>query len=220
MRKGALLLASAMLAVLLAGGVAWAATINCSPDRFYCGGTDEPDSIYGNDGRNRINALDGNDEMFGRGGVDLFNGGGGDDLAKGGAGADRVPTSPQIGGDDRVYGGPGDDVFSDEVGPNVLSGGPGNDSLYGHSKLVGGRGDDEIYGHARNEETNEEEPRGILGGPGNDQVNSDGDTNDKIYVADGERDRVECGGGKDTVYFDRGTDRFVDNSGCENRIPK
>jgi len=119
-----------------------------------------------------------------------------------------------------MYGGPGNDRFSEEVGRNVLSGGSGNDYLYGHSKLVGGRGDDDINGHARNEETPDEGPRGILGGPGNDFVSSEGDTNDTIYVADGERDTVGCGEGTDKVYFDKGKDKFLDDSGCENRVPK
>ena len=26
--------------------------------------------------------------------------------------------------------------------------------------------------------------------------------------------------GTDTVYFDKGLDRFVDNSGCEKRVPR
>ncbi|HET7272775.1 MAG TPA: calcium-binding protein [Rubrobacter sp.] len=220
MRKSGLLLAAVVLVVLLASGVAWAATINCSPDRFYCGGTNERDTIYGTDGRNRINAWEGNDRMIGKGGVDLFNGGNGNDVAKGGSGADRVPTSPQILGDDRIYGGPGNDTFSDEVGRNLLSGGPGADYLYGHSKLVGGRGDDYIKGYARNYDTTDEGPRGILGGAGRDLIRSEGTTNDTIYISDGERDTVGCGGGKDTVYFDKGVDKFIDSSGCENRIPK
>ena len=49
---------------------------------------------------------------------------------------------------------------------------------------------------------------------------SEGGTNDTIYVSDGERDTVSCGGGKDTVYFDKGLDKFRLHSGCENRIPK
>jgi Ca2+-binding RTX toxin-like protein len=90
--------------------------------------------------------------------------------------------------------------MDDDAGRNVLSGGPGDDLIYGHSKLVGGRGDD-ITGHARNYEINDEGPRGILGGPGNDTVRSEGTTNDTIYVSDGERDTVVCGGGTDRVYF-------------------
>ncbi|CAN5779996.1 hypothetical protein BH18ACT11_BH18ACT11_21460 [soil metagenome] len=108
----------------------------------------------------------------------------------------------------------------EDAGRNVLSGGPGKDYLYGHSKLVGGRGDDYITGYARNYETTDEGPRGILGGPGFDQIRSEGTTNDTIYISDGERDTVKCGGGTDTVYFDKGIDKFVINSSCENRIPK
>jgi hypothetical protein len=52
-------------------------------------------------------------------------------------------------------------------------------------------------------------------------VSSEGDINDTVYILDGERDVVEdCGDGTDTVYFDEGLDKFVDNSGCEKRVPK
>lgn len=46
MRKSAWLLASAVLTVLLASGVAWAATIRC-PDESRCEGTSGLDTIYG-----------------------------------------------------------------------------------------------------------------------------------------------------------------------------
>jgi Ca2+-binding RTX toxin-like protein len=263
MRRSALLLTSLVLAVLLASGVAWAATINCraSADRCYGtngsdtingsgvrdiiygdalygttidradiiygnGGADKisggagADDVYGNDDKDVIYGNDGKDTLRGNEDDDEFFGGDEDDVIKGGAGADRVSTTQQILGDDRMYGGPGNDSFSDEVGRNVLSGGLGNDYLYGHSRLVGGKGDDDIVAHARNEETADEGPRGILGGPGNDYVNSQGGTNDTIYVSDGERDTVGCGRGTDTVYFDKGIDKFLDNSGCENRVPR
>ena len=48
MRKSVLLLLTSMaLAVLLAGGMALAATVNCSPDAYKCGGTSSPDTLYG-----------------------------------------------------------------------------------------------------------------------------------------------------------------------------
>ena len=51
-------------------------------------------------------------------------------------------------------------------------------------------------------------------------MDSQGGTNDTIYISDGERDTVSCGGGTDTVYFDKGLDKFKLHNGCENRIPK
>ena len=49
---------------------------------------------------------------------------------------------------------------------------------------------------------------------------SEGETNDTIYVSDGKRDVVDdCGGGTDTVYFDEGLDD-VDQTSCENLVPR
>jgi len=81
-------------------------------------------------------------------------------------------------------------------------------------------GADRCYGTNGSDTINGSGPRGILGGPGNDTVRSTGATNDTIYVSDGERDTVGCGGGTDTVYFDKGVDTFIDNSSCENRVPR
>ena len=122
----------------------------------------------------------------------------------------------EIDRDDTIYGRPGADYLYDASGRNNIEGGPGTDFVAGHSRLLGGTGDDRISG----ETGVVGGPRGILGGAGEDCVDSREDTNDTIYVSDGQRDTVGCGDGTDTVYFDKGIDKFVDNSGCENRVPK
>ncbi|MBA2713700.1 MAG: hypothetical protein H0U55_09140 [Rubrobacteraceae bacterium] len=63
-------------------------------------------------------------------------------------------------------------------------------------------------------------PRRILGGPGEDFVYSQDETDDTIYVSDGEPDVVDdCGDGTDTVYFDGGLDE-VNQTTCENLVPR
>jgi Ca2+-binding RTX toxin-like protein len=70
MRKSALIF-SAVLVLLLASGVAWAATVDCADaSTVFCRGTDGPDTIYGTDGQDAISARDGADKVYGRGGND------------------------------------------------------------------------------------------------------------------------------------------------------
>ena len=90
-------------------------------------------------------------------------------------------------GDDRVLGGGGRDCLEGQAGNDVLLGQAGAD------RLVGGPGADRLVGGAgRNS---------VSGGRGNDRVNA----------ANGVRDRVDCGRGRDTVTADR-ADRL---HGCE-----
>ena len=68
-----------------------------------------------------------------------------------------------------------------------IEGGRGNDTI------LGGNGDDKLYGDAGNDV--------ITGGAGADKVYG-GAGSDSIDVADGERDRVDCGDGNDRVVAD------------------
>jgi hypothetical protein len=89
--------------------------------------------------------------------------------------------------------------------------------MYGHNRLYGGPGDDTVVGYyARGKG---ERYRTLNGGSGNDRIRSYSGANDTIYAVDGERDRISCGQGTDTVYFDRGVDS-VNPLNCENRRPR
>ena len=111
-------------------------------------------------------------------------------------GNDRIAGGP---GRDCLEGGPGRDRLSGGLGRDVLIGGPGRD------RLVGGPGADRIndapsayaYGGLASG-TNH-----VWAGPGADVVN----------VANGRRDVVRCGGGRDRVSADR-ADKLI---GCERR---
>jgi len=77
-----------------------------------------------------------------------------------------------------------------------LAGGGHDDVIFGlggNDTLLGGAGDDRIYGGAGNDV--------ITGGAGADQLFG-GPGSDTIYAADGERDTIDCGPGRDRVVAD------------------
>ena len=213
------MLASLATALLLAGGVALAITRDCRAGADYCIGTADNDTLNGSPERDKIYGKGGNDALRGYGEEDVLSGGNGDDMVRGGAEDDRMPSTPGV---DKLYGGPGNDRIedhsydnSDNHDPNLLSGGSGDDYLYGYNKLYGGSGDDVIHGSS----TEAGFRRIIVGGPGEDDIRSYVYTSDTIRAADDERDTVNCGGGTDTIYFDRGLDE-VNPLSCENRHPQ
>ncbi|HEX6710278.1 MAG TPA: calcium-binding protein [Rubrobacter sp.] len=233
MKKTVLLFASMIAALMPASGLALAATIDCSAGLDSCVGTDGPDSIKGSEERDRIFGLGGDDTLLGNGGNDRLTGGSADDTIKGNGGEDRLIGGPDndtmnggTGGDilasspgnDKLYGSsnPGGtkDYVYDWEGRNVLSGGAGDDHLYGHNRISGGSGDDVMRGSRPN---GAERIRTMSGGPGTDQISSEGFVKDTIYAQDGEKDFINCGGGIDVVYFDTGIDSASVKT-CENRI--
>jgi hypothetical protein len=124
-----------------------------------------------------------------------------DDRLRGGEGVDLIRA---LAGDDKVlgwaagdclYGGPGDDFLLGNSGGDLISGGPGDDRILG--------GLPEFDPH-RGRDT-------ISGGPGRDTIFA-GAADDVVRAADGERDRVDCGGGRHDVAF---VDAPDDVSGCE-----
>ncbi len=89
--------------VVLVAGAALAVTKMC-PGK--CRGTAD-DGLVGGSRANTIYAEDGNDRVLGRGGEGALKGGNGHDEVYGQEGNDRVKGSA---GTDEVYGGPGDDL--------------------------------------------------------------------------------------------------------------
>jgi RTX calcium-binding nonapeptide repeat (4 copies)/WD40-like Beta Propeller Repeat len=90
----------------------------------------------------------------------------------------------------------GGDLFSGRASGDVISGGRGVDCLSGgpgKDKLSGGGAGDRLSGGAG--------PDKLTGGKGKDKL-SGGPGNDTADVADGKRDRVNCGKGEDTVRAD------------------
>ena len=88
---------------------------------------------------------------------------------------------------------------------NYLAGGGHDDKIFGfagNDTLLGGGGDDRIYGGAGNDV--------ITPGAGADRVYA-GPGSDTIHAADGERDVIDCGPGRDHAVVDA-VDKTVD---CE-----
>ena len=104
MRKTAVLFALTFGFVLLVAGTAFAVSKMC-PDN--CRGTADDDRLVGSSRANTIYAEDGNDRVLGRGGEDALKGGDGRDEVYGQEGNDRVEGSGAV---DEVHGGPGDDL--------------------------------------------------------------------------------------------------------------
>ena len=195
MKKRALFLLAVVAATLVvASGVALAATIQC-PNRAdgTCIGTKKADTMKGTPQPDQIRA---------RSGDDLVKAGGGDgDFSIGGPGADRIRG--QAGADQVIGGGirgnfeTGDLFFADNK-DDVVRGGGGDDPTIaggygkgGEDKLFGGKGNDTLYAAQR-------------GFPyrGHVQVN---------------KEIVDCGPGKnDVAYYDKGVDVVKDN--CERKI--
>jgi Ca2+-binding RTX toxin-like protein len=115
MRRAAILLATIALAVVVGGGVAVAATIQC--DGGFCSGTNRPDSIFGTNRHDAIFARDGGDFVSGARGADNLNGERGNDEVLGGRGDDWVKGGR---GHDVAGGGPGNDWITGGSGDNVI----------------------------------------------------------------------------------------------------
>lgn len=108
MRRTFLLLVSAALALVLAGGVALAATtIYCTVAKS-CQGTGGDDVIYGTESRDTIIPYDGNDWVEANGGNDEVRHSFGDDTIYGGAGDDTLRGGR---GTDEIWGGAGKDLI-------------------------------------------------------------------------------------------------------------
>jgi RTX calcium-binding nonapeptide repeat (4 copies) len=126
----------------------------------------------------------GSEALSGTAGNDVIEGAHGNDVIHGAPGNDRICGGP---GNDVIQGGPGNDMIEGGNGNDVIHGGPGNDVIYG------GNGNDVIYGGPGNDV--------IHGGNGNDVIEG-GRGSDTIYAADGRRDLIDCGAGRDTAIVD------------------
>jgi Ca2+-binding RTX toxin-like protein len=96
MRKTLLLLTTMALALLVAGGVALAATVTCQVG-VVCNGTSDADTITGTTSNDTINGLEGNDLIKARDGLDKIDGGPNNDTMNGGPGNDTYKFFPNWG---------------------------------------------------------------------------------------------------------------------------
>lgn len=145
-------------------------------------GTAEPEAIYGRGG---------DDSISGGGGDDDLDGGPGSDLLRGGEGRDAVSYGGSVGVEATIDGVADDGTAGekDNIGLDV-------------EDLFGTESDDKLTGSAA---ANTLDGAGgadrLDGGPGPD-VLIGGDGPDTITARDAEIDRIECGGGFDSVTVD------------------
>jgi hypothetical protein len=166
MRRTILLLTTMALALVAAGGTAWAFDCGAGScfgtpgdDRMI--GTAAGEGLHGRGGDDLIRGKDGNDFLTGDTGDDAVLGGSGDDLVEGNRGGDLLVGGS---GADRVEGGRGNDALVDGLGRDVFEGGPGNDeiappgvgpgppALYRQSdSVICGPGEDRVIAHPLDE---------------------------------------------------------------------
>jgi Ca2+-binding RTX toxin-like protein len=224
-------LAAASACLLSTAAVAFGAGPSGDFDRPDVIGTEAADTLQGSIGSERIFALGGNDIVNAGPGSDWADGGQGADTIDGASGNDLITGEtcnaercdpPES---DTLRGGSGDDRIESnrcrtDVYPEECPDGSASDKLYGqdgndvlmlkapgHTLADGGAGNDTIYGGPGADT--------LVGGAGRDVISA-GPGNDKINVKDGERDRVNCGSGRDSVRADR-ADVLT---GCEVVSPK
>jgi Ca2+-binding RTX toxin-like protein len=117
MRRTMLLMASMMLALLVAAGVALAQDGVSKVCKTNCRGTDRDDRLSGTSKRNAITGRDGADQIEGNGAKDTLNGNLGADAIYGGN------------GEDKLYGGGNDDYVQAGIKNDYMSTGSGNDVI-------------------------------------------------------------------------------------------
>ncbi len=135
MRKMATMVAAVAVALLAAGGVALAATIDCPGD---CTGTADPDRLIGSSNPQTMQGLEGGDSISGYRGDDDVVGGRGGDAVYGGL------------GDDEVYGNQGNDYVEGDYGHDLIDTGLGSDLVAARDgyedRIICGEGtDDRVY---------------------------------------------------------------------------
>lgn len=238
-RRLAAALSAAAAALMMASGLALAATIDCpnQTDGLTCVGTPKADTLTGEEVRDR---------MFGLGANDTVRGLGGDDDLAGMAGNDRTA----VGADSDTYmygeGTWGVDTLVDTQQPVDLTTGDLGNLLYffpaannatitvkltpstnpevkkgtntvnwtntvvGSVLFDGGTGGDRVTGTAGTNWVGATNGGNTIStGGGNDQVETNSGT--------GEADIINCGGGtRDVAFFDPGVDQVT---GCEFQNP-
>lgn len=223
--------ATVVAAILVASGVAVAATMV---------GTEGNDTLNGTQGDDTMSGYGGSDWFNASGGSDVVYGGPGNDTTGGGAGADKLHgqedndtmndgPSTEVAvdelyggpGDDKVNAGAGNDVLRGESGIDAIRGGLGNDTAdggLGTDNLSGQEGDDTLYDGP----PEDLDPDVIDGGPGNDTVraNGGGDT----VLGQAGNDQIDGGPGNDTLYgtdsdqSDLGGDDVVSGSSGDDQV--
>ena len=204
-------------------------TFHGSPFNDLLIGTKLADTIYADDGHDRLFGLAGDDRLYGGSGNDTLDGGAGENRLDGGKGIDTVSYADAEryvnvdlgagGGSDgldrvdllfgieNVIGSTFEDSIEGTDRANVLRGGGGSDFLYGAggNDTLDGEADDDFLHAGFGNDT-------LLGGAGNDSLHGEGD--DDTLVGGAGRDRLTGGSGRDRFLYEQ----LADSLGAEDRI--
>ena len=192
-RRFGFVLLTIVASVVLACGMAVAATISGDANANNITGTAEIDSLFGYAGDDTISGGSAADRIFGGDGNDsLF----GTDKDQTGV-SDGNKTSAD--GNDRVEGEKGDDTVVGATGADTLRGGPGSDTII--EGPVNDAAQDIVEG----------DPTYYSSGPPPESVNWNDNIN--VFSQPASKDTVNCGPGTDTVQADP---LDVVNANCEN----
>lgn len=137
MKRTILLLSTIALGVLLVGGVALAATVQCQVNGP-CEGTDEPDKLIGTNQPDQMHGLQDDDLLLG--------GKGGDTMY----GDDTILSNTVADGNDKLHGNDGIDRLFGFSGSDLLRGGGGDDSIQAWERS-GVTGEDTVTGDGGND---------------------------------------------------------------------
>jgi hypothetical protein len=183
-----ILLALAVLTVALAvGSMVSAGASGAGPCTTLIRGTSASETLAASATSTRLLGLEGDDRISGGPGADCIDGGPGNDRITG------------LAGGDTLEGAAGDDILSGGAGADALSGGPGID------RLAGGAGADRLSDVAGSyAEAGQPVKRNRL---------TAGAGRDRVDTANGRRDTVHCGSGRDVAVADR-EDALA---GCERK---
>ena len=139
MKRGMMMLATMLAALVLGSGVALAATIVGTNNADTRTGTVNRDVMYGLGGNDSLDGRGGNDEIQGGVGGDFpLNGGGGNDEVYGGSGSDGISGGASTSdGQNELYGGSGADTITADTPAayDEVYGGSGNDLIFAEDNL-------------------------------------------------------------------------------------
>jgi hypothetical protein len=179
---------TALTAAVVAGSALSAGASGAGPCTSVISGTKASETLAASPTGTRLLGLEGNDRISGGPGADCIDGGPGNDRIAGLAGGDTLEGAD---GNDILTGGAGADQLAGGAGADRLSGGGGGDRLTDVPDTYA----DVTLAAKRNH---------LTGGAGKDRVDT----------ANGHRDAVHCGPGRDLAVADR-QDTLA---GCERKL--
>jgi Ca2+-binding RTX toxin-like protein len=217
-----------------------------TPDADVMNGTTGPDDMRSLEGGDTLNAGDEIDSLNGGKGPDTLNGEANNDQLNGGRGSDTL--SGAAGDDSYLFANRwGKDTATDNAaasqfdrlsfnlvtepvsidivrsasrpearsGRNTLN----FDATLQIAEVDGGSAGDTIRGDAGNDFLNGNEGGDTIVGRAGEDTLVGVMGADTLRAADNRKDELDCGGGNDTVFFDKGLDTFLNAADCEDKRP-